>query len=540
VISGLAAASHPVLALHAVGAVGKVLAASQDTSPAIPTPSIEYRALSPFLVVFGLGLLGVLVEAFVPQRLRRALQPTLVVVGFAIALVLVALLHGRRAVLAVGSVAIDGPALFLEGTILVLAAASVLLMAEPRVNALVARASVLPGTRGAREQAGSSELQTEAYPLMAFAVAGMMLFAASNTLLVMFVALEILSLPLYLMAGLARRRRLLSQEAALKYFLLGAFSSAFFLYGLALLYGYAGTVSLGGIADAAGALGSNTALLYLGLGLLGVGLLFKVGAAPFHSWTPDVYQGSPTPVTAFMAAGTKVAAFGALIRVLYVSFGGLRWDWRPVVWAVAIITMLLGAVVAITQRDVKRMLAYSAIAHAGFILVGVAATSTKGLSGAMFYLVTYGFTTIAAFGVVTLVRRGNEEAGDLSAWQGLGRRAPLLAGTFAFLLLALAGIPLTSGFTGKFAVFSAAIAGHATVLVVIGLVASAVAAFFYVRVIVLMFFSEPAAEGPVVAQASPLTYAAIALGAAVTLVLGVFPQPLLDLADSAARLGFVR
>jgi len=368
----------------------------------------------------------------------------------------------------------------------------------------------------------------------------MMLFAASNTLLVMFVALEILSLPLYLMAGLARRRRLLSQEAALKYFLLGAFSSAFFLYGLALLYGYAGTVSLGGIADAAGALGSNTALLYLGLGLLGVGLLFKVGAAPFHSWTPDVYQGSPTPVTAFMAAGTKVAAFGALIRVLYVSFGGLRWDWRPVVWAVAIITMLLGAVVAITQRDVKRMLAYSAIAHAGFILVGVAATSTKGLSGAMFYLVTYGFTTIAAFGVVTLVRRGNEEAGDLSAWQGLGRRAPLLAGTFAFLLLALAGIPLTSGFTGKFAVFSAAIAGHATVLVVIGLVASAVAAFFYVRVIVLMFFSEPAAEGPVVAQASPLTYAAIALGAAVTLVLGVFPQPLLDLADSAARLGFVR
>ncbi len=533
--SGLMAASHPVLALGS-----SVLAASQNTSDAIPTPSIEYRSLSPFLVVFGVALLGVLAEAFLPQRLRRTVQPALVVAGFVAALVFVVLLHGRRAVIAVGSVAIDGPALFLEGTILVLAAASVLLLAEPRVNSLVARASVLPGTPGSREQAASQEMQTEAFPLMAFAVAGMMLFAASNTLLVMFVALEILSLPLYLMAGLARRRRLLSQEAALKYFLLGAFSSAFFLYGLALIYGYAGTVSLGGIASAAGALGDNSALLYLGLGLLGVGLLFKVGAAPFHAWTPDVYQGSPTPVTAFMAAGTKVAAFGALIRVLYVAFGGLRWDWRPVVWAVAIITMLLGAVVAITQRDVKRMLAYSAIAHAGFILVGVAATSNKGLSGAMFYLVTYGFTTIAAFGIVTLVRSGDEEAGDLSAWQGLGRRAPLLAGTFAFLLLALAGIPLTSGFTGKFAVFSAAIAGHAVALVVVGLVASAVAAFFYVRVIVLMFFHEPAAGGPVIAQASPLTYAAIALGAAVTLVLGVFPQPLLDLADTAARFGFVR
>jgi NADH-quinone oxidoreductase subunit N len=202
--------------------------------------------------------------------------------------------------------------------------------------------------------------------------------------------------------------------------------------------------------------------------------------------------------------------------------------------------MAVGAVVAITQRDVKRMLAYSAIAHAGFILVGVAATSDRGLSGAMFYLVTYGFTTIAAFGIVTLVRSGESEAGDLSAWQGLGRRSPIVATTFAFLLLALAGIPLTSGFTGKFAVFSAAVAGGATTLVVIGLVASAIAAFFYVRVIVLMFFSEPAADGPVVARASVLTYGAIAVGTAVTLLLGVAPQPLLALADSASRLGFIR
>ena len=506
----------------------------------IKTPSLQYGALSPMLIVFGAALVGVLVEAMLPNKYRRTVQPVVAAVGFAIALVAVILLHSKRELLAAGAVALDGPALFLEGTILALGIASVMLVAEPRVGSLVARAAVVPGSVGARAQQTSEETQTEAYPLMSFAVAGMMLFAASNTLLVMFVALEVLSLPLYLLAGLARRRRLLSQEAALKYFLLGAFSSAFFIYGVALLYGYAGTVNLGGIANATSVTGKNDILLYLGLGLLGVGLFFKIGAAPFHSWTPDVYQGSPTPITAFMAAGTKVAAFGALIRVLYVSFGPLRWDWRPIVWGVAILTMAVGAIVAITQRDVKRMLAYSAIAHAGFILVGVASTSTAGISSSMFYLVTYGFTTIAAFGIVTMVRSGDAEANDLSSWQGLGKRAPALAGTFAFLLLALAGIPLTSGFTGKFAVFQAAERGGAVALVVVGLVASAIAAFFYVRVIVLMFFSEPAAEGPVIVRPSVLTYGAIGIGTVVTLWLGVAPQPLLDLANHAAQLGFIR
>jgi NADH-quinone oxidoreductase subunit N len=517
-----------------------LLAVDSSAVPQVKAPPIEYGALSPMLIILGVAIVGVLVEAFVPSRVRRAVQPVLAAGGFIAALVAVVLLHNRRGLLASGAVAIDGPALFLEGTILTLAMVSVLLVAETRISSIVANAAVVPGTAGARAQLRSREVQTEVYPLMSFAVAGMLLFAAANNLLVMFVALEILSLPLYLLTALARRRRLLSQEAAVKYFLLGAFSSAFFLYGLALLYGYANTVDLGGIAEAATTVGKDDAFLYLGLGLLGVGLLFKVGAAPFHSWTPDVYQGAPSPITAFMAAGTKVAAFGALIRVLYVAFGGLRWEWRPVVWGVAILTMAVGAIVAITQRDVKRMLAYSAIAHAGFILVGVAATSDRGLSGAMFYLVAYGFTTIAAFGIVTLVRSGDSEAGDLSAWQGLGRRSPIVASTFAFLLLALAGIPLTSGFTAKFAVFAAAEAGGAVALVVVGLVASAVAAFFYVRVIVLMFFSEPTADGPVVARASVLTYAAIGIGTAVTLVLGVYPQPLLDLADSAARLGFIR
>jgi NADH-quinone oxidoreductase subunit N len=277
-----------------------------------------------------------------------------------------------------------------------------------------------------------------------------------------------------------------------------------------------------------------------------VGLLFKIGAAPFHSWTPDVYQGAPTPITAFMGACTKVAAFGALLRVFYVGLGGLSWDWQPMMWAVAILTMVVGSVIALTQTDVKRMLAYSSIAHAGFLLTGLVATDTVdsrsgqvlGVSSVLFYLLAYGFTTIGAFALVTLVRDTAGEATHLSQWAGLGRRSPLVAAAFALFLLAFAGIPLTSGFTGKFAVFSAAVEGGATPLVVVGVVMSAVAAFFYVRVIVLMFFSEPAPDGPVVAVPSALTTLAIALGATVTVVLGVMPSQVLDLAGQASL--FVR
>jgi len=521
-----------------------VAAAGSVTIPPIKTPSIEYSSISPVLIVLGLAFVGILVEAFSTAATRRVLQPVLAFGGFLAAFIAVALLHARRATLVSGALAIDGPTLFLEGTILLFGLLAVLLVAERRLDstggAIVAQAAVTPGSAGSTALQTSQDTQTEAYPLMAFSVAGMLMFVQSNNLLVMFIALEILSLPLYLLAGLARRRRLLSQEASLKYFLLGAFSSAFFLYGLAMIYGFAGTVNLGGIATAASAVGKTDTYLYLGIGLLAVGFFFKIGAAPFHSWTPDVYQGSPTPITAFMAAGTKVAAFGGLLRVFYVAFGGLRWDWRPVVWAVAILTMVVGAVLALTQRDIKRMLAYSAIAHAGFLLVGLAGTNTDGLSGSMFYLVTYGFTTIAAFGVVSLVRTSDGEASDLSQWQGLGRTSPLLAGIFAFLLLALAGIPLTSGFTGKFAVFQAAISGNATGLVIVALVCSAIAAFFYVRVIVLMFFSNPPADGPVVVTRPTLTYATVGVGTLLTLLLGVAPQPLLDLAGHAAASGFVR
>jgi NADH-quinone oxidoreductase subunit N len=345
----------------------------------------------------------------------------------------------------------------------------------------------------------------------------------------------VLSLPLYLIAGLSRRRRLLSQEAAIKYFLLGAFASAFFLYGVALLYGYAGSVDLFDILQAQNSSTQSDILLYLGFGLLVVGLLFKAGIAPFHSWTPDVYQGSPTPVTAFMASCTKIAAFGAIIRVLYVGFSISAWNWRPIIWAVAIASMVVGAIVGLTQTDLKRILAYSSIAHAGFIMVGLVSLDAAGLSSVLFYLAAYGFTTIAAFGLLTLVRDGNGEANHLSQWSGLARRSPLFASTFTFLLLALAGIPLTSGFTGKFVVFRAAyhIAGP---LVVIALITSAIAAFFYLRIVVMMFFAEPAEDGPTIAIPSALSTIAITVGTAATLVLGVFPQPLLDLADKAAKL----
>jgi NADH-quinone oxidoreductase subunit N len=340
------------------------------------------------------------------------------------------------------------------------------------------------------------------------------------------------------MAGLARRRRLLSQEAAVKYFLLGAFASAFFLYGVALLYGYAGSVDLNDVLTATGTAGKSDSLLYLGTAMLGIGLLFKVGAVPFQAWTPDVYQGSPTPVTALMAACTKVAAFGALLRVFYVGLGTTTWDWRPMMWAVAILTMVGGALLAVTQTDVKRMLAYSSVAHTGFLLVGVIAVNKSGLSGTLFYLVAYGFTTLASFAVVGLVRDSSGEATHLAQWAGLGRRSPVVGGAFALLLFALAGIPLTSGFMAKFAVFKAAIEGGATGLVVVGVLASAITAFFYARVVVLMFFQEPAEDGPTVAVPSAGTAITIAVCLAATVLLGVLPQPLLDLAGKAAL--FVR
>ncbi|TDD80640.1 NADH-quinone oxidoreductase subunit NuoN [Actinomadura rubrisoli] len=532
-----------------MSSTSQVSAALAQGGGDIQAPHIEYGQIGPMLLVLGIAVVGVLAEAFVGRTWRYHVQVPLAFLALAGAFAWTVALGWRdnpHHVAAEGALGVDGPTLFLQGTILVLALVCLLLVAERGTGTagavgghFAAQASALPGSEAEQRSADAGFTQTEVFPLMMFAVGGMLMFPASNDLLTMFVALEVMSLPLYLLCGLARRRRLLSQEAAVKYFLLGAFSSAFFLYGTALLYGYAGSVKLADISAQISKDAGSETLLLAGVALLSVGLLFKLGAVPFHMWKPDVYQGAPTPITALMASCTLVAAFGAILRVYYVGFETLKWDWRPVMWGVAILTMVIGAVIAITQTDLKRMLAYSSIAHAGFLLTGVIATSQNGLSSTLFYLAAYGFTTIGAFAVITMVRDAAGEAAHLSRWAGLGKRSPVVAGVFAFFLLAFAGIPLTSGFTGKFAVFKAAVEGGATPLVIVGVVSSAVAAFFYVRVIVVMFFSEPEADGPTVV-AGPATAAAVALGLTATVVLGVLPQPILDLAGHATTHMFVR
>jgi NADH-quinone oxidoreductase subunit N len=540
-------------------AVHSLWTTAADPLNKIDAPKIEYGQLSPVLIVIVAAVLGILVEAAVPRKARYHAQLLLSVTALAAAFAAVVALAAsgyattKAGIAAMGAIAVDGPALFLQGVILLTGIVAVFTFAERRldpaahgnrVDSFAAQGAAIPGSDGEKAAVRAGFTTTEVFPLALFAIGGMLVFPAANDLLTLFIALEVFSLPLYLLCALARRKRLISQEAAVKYFLLGAFASAFTLFGIALLYGYAGSVSYatiaqvvdGTVAEVTPALAQtmgNDALLLVGAAMLIMGLLFKVGAVPFHMWTPDVYQGAPTPVTGFMAAATKVAAFGALLRVLYVVLPGLRWDWRPVMWGIAILTMLGGAIVAITQTDIKRLLAYSSIAHAGFILAGVIAASPEGVSSVLFYLGAYSFVTVGAFAVVTLVRDAGGEATHLSKWAGLGRRSPLVAAVFAVFLLAFAGIPLTSGFSGKFAVFKAAAEGGAGALVVVGVLSSAVAAFFYVRVIVLMFFSEPNPEGPTVAVPSVLTSTAIAVGVAVTLVLGVAPQYFLDLAGQA-------
>jgi NADH-quinone oxidoreductase subunit N len=508
-------------------------------------PTLDYAALAPILILFGASLLGVLVEAFLPRARRHPVQLVLSLLAVVAALVMVVLNADNRLVTAATAIAIDGPALFLQGAILVLAGISLLLIGERAVQrggAFVAHAAVTVGSPEDARQAEKEGGLTEVYPLTLFAVSGMLLFVAANDLLTMFIALEAFSLPLYLLCALARRRRLLSQEAALKYFLLGSYASAFFLFGMALVYGFTvGAGDQGGgvdfltIRDAVGNSSASSILLLAGLALLAIGLLFKIAAAPFHVWTPDVYQGAPTPITGFMAACTKVAAFGGLLRVLYVAFFGASWDFKPVLGVVAVLTMLVGAILAVTQTDIKRLLAYSSVANAGYLLVGVLALSRDGLSSTMFYLVAYGFSVLAAFGVVTLVRDADGEATHLSRWAGLGRRSPLYAGLFTFVLLAFAGIPLTSGFTSKFAVFGAALDAGQSYLVIAGVLTSMILAFPYLRVVVMMWLSEPGEGTPSVSLPGGLTAAALMIGVVATLVLGVAPAPLLDLANGAAE-----
>jgi NADH-quinone oxidoreductase subunit N len=519
----------------------------------ISAPDLEYGMLLPLLVVFGAGCLGVGVEALAPKAMRNGLQLLLSVLGIGLALVVTIInwAAGAEAIVALGALSIDGPTYFIWTSLLVFAAISFLVFAERKLegnaSAFTAQAATVPGTRAEREAIAARQEHTEVYPLAMFALLGMLIFPASNDLIMMFIGLEVLSLPLYLLCGLARRRRLLSQESSMKYFLLGALSSAIFVYGIALLYGYAGSFDLGAIAAAVQTSPQSDALLLGGMALVGVGLLFKVSAVPFHSWTPDVYVGAPTPITAFMATCTKIAAIGALLRVFYVALGGARWDWQPLMIAVAVATMFIGSLLGITQSDIKRMLAYSSIAHAGFILVAVTAASQPGsgmpqttmssVGSAMFYLVAYSVATLGAFAVLTMVRLRGGESTTLASWAGLGRRSPITAAVFSLFMLSFAGIPLTGGFIGKWSVFAAGWAGGDYALVVAAVVISLMAAVIYLRVIITMFFTEPQADEQVAEVVRPgwTTMTAVGIGVVVTIVLGVYPGPVLELAAGAGQ-----
>jgi len=598
-----------------------------STAAAFVAPTIDWAYLVPVIVVLGAGVLGVLVEAFVPDRHRRAVQVVLALGALVGALTTIVLLWGDVQELngiqvLGGSLVIDPFGLALQGIVVVLALLATLVIADRTStgqDAFAPTAAAVPGSAYEDLARRRGLEQTEVFPLVLFAVGGMMIFPATGDLLTMFVALEVLSLPLYVLTALARRRRLLSQEASFKYFLLGAFASAIFIFGVALVYGFAGSVRIAEVRAAlldGGGLDGMTGLVLLGLVMVLAGLLFKIGAALFHSWTPDVYQGAPTPITGFMAACTKAAAFGALVRVLYLIGSALPPDLQEklvvALWVVAILTMVVGSVIGVIQTDMKRLLAYSSIAHAGFLLValvGFGELSGFGVRAVVFYLLAYGLATVGAFAVVTLVRERSPQpratvespvlaavgsggtagsaaaagsaaggAGDLPAsdggailgeathlteWAGLGRRSPWLAGAYALFLLSMAGIPLTAGFIAKFTAFGAAVAVGAWPLALIGVLASAVSVFFYVRIIVLMFFTpSPSSGSGGAAQGSqgdeaggPVgTSAAAALAARVTVVrsegfttvaivicvtgvilLGVLPSSVLDLALEAAK-----
>ena len=497
------------------------------------SPYLNYSQLAPILIVLAGALIGVLIEAFAPRAARHSTQLFISIFSLVASFGALMMVRNESSTdAAMGSVAFDGAGVLIQASVLIIAMLSIFLISDQENFTPVAAA--VPGSDEEKHALQADIRVTEVFPLTLFAVAGMLLFPVATDLITLFVALEVLSLPLYLMAGLSRRRRLASQEAALKYFLLGAFSSAFFLLGIAYLYGYSGSITLAGIQESVVGGSGNDVFLLIGIAFLSVGLLFKVGAVPFHAWSPDVYQGSPTAITGFMAAATKVAAFGAILRIFYVAFANAEWQWKPALVIISIITMAFGSVVAITQRDVKRMLAYSSIAHAGFLLAGVIALSRSGLESSIFYLFAYGVATVGTFGIVSLIRDSSGEVGDLNRWSGLGKRSPLLASTFAFFLLAFAGIPLTSGFIGKFSIFSAAYESGNTSILIAGVLSSAVAAFFYIRVIVLMFFKDPVEDGTSVLIPSALTTITITISAVITLILGVFPAPLIDFIASTA------
>lgn len=489
-------------------------------------PEVSWFALSPMIVLVGVALFLLVVGALTPTW-PRGLYAFVTAVGAGTAGALAMVLWDDISddgtdTLVGGALAFDTFAQFVTIAI----CAAVLLLALTTDDYL--RREDLEGP--------------ETYALFLVAATGGIVMASANDLIVLFIGLETLSLAFYVLAA-SHRRKAGSAESGLKYFVLGGFSSAFMLYGIALLYGAVGTTNISEMVETISGnvpVERNDALVLAGVALLLVGLGFKVAAVPFHLWTPDVYQGAPTPITGFMASVGKVAAFAALLRVFVVGLPFYRDDWRPAVWLLAVLSLVIGSVLAVVQTDVKRMLAYSSISHAGFILVGVEAAGHRageadaglGVPSALVYLLAYAVMVAGTFGVVTLVARTGDGRTDLEAFRGLGKTRPVLALALTVFLVAQAGVPFTSGFIAKFGVISAGVDEHSYALALIAMLASVIAAYLYLRIMVSAWMADPAeddAAGPV---RIPLS-AGVAIAAAVgfTLFVGIFPDWLLEAAE---------
>jgi NADH-quinone oxidoreductase subunit N len=465
------------------------------------------------LIVVGAGAMGVLLAGVETDDEESGGLGILSIALFVFAAILTMLLFSGPPSLAFsGALSVSSYSAYFELLVLIASAMTALISVEYAAD------ERLPGA--------------EYYALLMFAALGMMLMAAADDLIVIFLGLETMSIAVYALAGFLRRDPR-SSEAALKYFLLGAFSTGFLLYGIALIYGATGSIKLEPIEAALSRPATDNALLLSGLGLLLIGFGFKVAAVPFHMWTPDAYEGAPTPVTGFMAVGVKAAAFAAFVRVFMVHLWPLGPQWTTVMWVMAVLTMTVGNLAALVQTNIKRMLAYSAIAHAGYILVGMAAVDSPRAGGAiLYYLLGYAFTNLGAFAVVVALERRGARHDDIADYRGLATRHPMLAAAMALFMLSLTGVPPLAGFFGKFYIFSAALDAHLVWLTVIAVLNSVMSAYYYLSVLIAVYAREGGVEpGPM--RARPALVAALVIAAIGTVVIGLFPQPYISSATGA-------
>ena len=499
---------------------------AQQVTDQLHGPPVEWFALMPMIVLLGGGLLLLVVGSLTPQW-PRGLYAYLSAATALTALVMCCFLWHR--------VGIDGPHTIVGGALDLDHFTVFVTMA---ICGAVVLASLVTADYLRREDMDGPEV----YGLYLMAAIGAVVMGSANDLVVLFLGLETMSIAMYVLAA-SHRRRIQSQESGIKYFVMGGFSSAFFLYGVALVYGGAGSTQFDRIVAAFNGVAptkQRDVLVLAGVALLIVGLAFKAAAVPFHFWSPDVYQGAPTPVTSFLASVGKIAAFAAMLRVLVIALPHWRDDWRPVIWVIAVLTLVVGSALAVVQTDVKRMLAYSSISHAGFVLVGVEAAAHgagqvdlgPGMSSALLYVLLYAGQVLGTFAVVPVVSRRGDAATALAAFRGLGKQRPALALAMTVFLLAQAGIPLTSGFIAKFGVIQAAVDVNSYALAIIAMVASVIAAFLYLRIMFSMWFAEADADARD-AMAEPLrvpftTSLAITIAVAFTLAVGFAPGWIID------------